>query len=233
MKKKPSSLKPEESQDSIWRAYTGIRNMLFHNEIMPGQKIAYRDLAERLGMSQTPVIQALKWLEFQQIVRREPNRGYYTEPLSLKQIAEIYEFRELIELSLLPKAMGRMDADGLARLQKALAAHRQAAKDPYLHERLIKDMTLHLTLAELSDCAVQERALRNLYDLLYLKYGLNILFSAPVDTACDDHAVLVDRIGAGDVKGARQILSRHIRKVKKHVLAGLERRLKSRKTNSL
>jgi DNA-binding GntR family transcriptional regulator len=34
-------------------AYQGIRRLLFHNEIAPGQKISYRDLAERLGMSQT------------------------------------------------------------------------------------------------------------------------------------------------------------------------------------
>ena len=49
------------------RAYQGIRSLMLHNEIAPGQKISYRELAERLGMSQTPVIQALKWLEFQQL----------------------------------------------------------------------------------------------------------------------------------------------------------------------
>ena len=57
-----------DPQGHTRKAYLGIRNMLFHSEIVPGQKISYRDLAERLGMSQTPVIQALKWLEFQQLV---------------------------------------------------------------------------------------------------------------------------------------------------------------------
>ena len=93
--------------------------MLFHNEIVAGQKIAYRDLAERLGMSQTPVIQALKWLEFQQLVRHEPNRGYYTAPISLQEVGEIYELRELIELSLLPKTLERLDARKIQRLQAA------------------------------------------------------------------------------------------------------------------
>jgi DNA-binding GntR family transcriptional regulator len=64
MKTRAAPTGEKDARDSTWKAYTGIRNMLFHNEIMPGQKIAYRDLAERLGMSQTPVIQALKWLEF-------------------------------------------------------------------------------------------------------------------------------------------------------------------------
>ena len=56
--------------------FAGIRNLMLHNELAPGQKIAYRDLAERLGMSQTPIIQALKWLEFQQLVRHEPHGPY-------------------------------------------------------------------------------------------------------------------------------------------------------------
>ena len=58
----PSIAKQKPDTGHTHKAYQGIRQMLFHNEIVPGQKIAYRDLAERLGMSQTPVIQALKWL---------------------------------------------------------------------------------------------------------------------------------------------------------------------------
>ena len=58
------------SEDLTRKAYTGIRRMLFLNEITPGQKIHYRDLAEELGMSQTPVIHALRWLEFQGLETR-------------------------------------------------------------------------------------------------------------------------------------------------------------------
>jgi DNA-binding GntR family transcriptional regulator len=47
--------------------------MLFYNEILPGQKIKYKDLANRIGVSMTPVIQAIKWLEFRNIVRHETN----------------------------------------------------------------------------------------------------------------------------------------------------------------
>jgi DNA-binding GntR family transcriptional regulator len=69
-------------------------------------------------MSITPVIQALKRLEYQGLVRHEPNRGYYTEPISLKEITEIYEFRELIELSLLPKIIENINSKGLKKLDQ-------------------------------------------------------------------------------------------------------------------
>lgn len=208
-------------------AYEGIRKMLFHNEIVAGQKIAYRDLAERLNMSQTPVIQALKWLEFQQLVRHEPNRGYYTAPISLQEVAEIYELRELIELSLLPKTLERLDARKIQRLQAAFNAHAKASREVYLYDRLLRDMQFHLTLASLSGALVQQNVLQNLFDLLYLKYGGNFLFSTSMASADADHKALVDSILNQDLKGAKSTLSRHIRRVRKHVLEGVEKQLKA------
>lgn len=203
------------------RAYEGIRNMLFHSEIVPGQKISYRDLAERLGMSQTPVIQALKWLEFQQLVRHEPHRGYYTAPISLQEVEEIYDLRLLIESNLLQKTIKRIDENGLKRLRVALDAHLKAAKGIYLYDRLLKDMEYHLALASLSECNVQQQALKNLFDLLYLKYGGKYLFSTSIDSADTDHKDLFEQIENKDLRGARRILTRHIRRVKTHVLQGV------------
>ncbi|MCP4721418.1 MAG: GntR family transcriptional regulator, partial [Desulfobacteraceae bacterium] len=115
--------KKKSKEDFTNEAYMGIRRMFFHNEIIPGQKISYGDLAQRLEMSTTPVIQALKRLEFQGLVRHEPNRGYYTENISLEEITEIYEFREIIEVSLLPKTISSITKKGLNTLKKALDNH--------------------------------------------------------------------------------------------------------------
>ena len=234
MTKQTTAKSPSEGKMAHTRkAYLGIRNMLFHNEIGPGQKISYRDLAERLGMSQTPVIQALKWLEFQQLVRHEPNRGYYTAPVSLQEVEEIYDLRELIELALLPGTMEKIDDGGLKTLQRVLAAHEKAVRETYLYDRLQTDMAFHLTLAELSGCRVQHQTLRNLFDLLYLKYGGNLLFSTSMATAYADHAELVAHITASDLKSAKRVLTRHIRRVKKHVLAGLEKLLDAQQIGAI
>ncbi len=56
------SNKDTEKSDLTYKAYSAIRQMLFYNEIQPGQKIKYKDLANSIGVSMTPVIQALKWL---------------------------------------------------------------------------------------------------------------------------------------------------------------------------
>jgi DNA-binding GntR family transcriptional regulator len=219
--------------DYTHEAYMGIRRMFFLNEIVPGQKISYGDLAKRLAMSTTPVIQALKRLEFQGLVRHEPNRGYYTEEISLKEITEIYEFRELIEASLLPKTIERIDKRGLAKLKKALDNHLEAVRDIYLKDRLLKDMEFHLVLAQLSGCAIQINTLKSLFDLLYLKYRGNILFVTPMDTVDAQHIKLYEFIAQGNLEGADRILRQHISNVKEHAVICIERMNKAKQIKAI
>jgi DNA-binding GntR family transcriptional regulator len=74
------------NEDLTQKAYNALRNMLLFNEIAVGQKIQYLELAEKLSVSPTPVIQALKWLQFQGLVRHENNRGFYLEDIILKRL---------------------------------------------------------------------------------------------------------------------------------------------------
>lgn len=201
----------------------GIRRMFFNNEIIPGQKISYRDLAERLEMSATPIIQALKRLEFQGLVRHEPNCGYYTEKTSIEEITEIYDFRKIIEVALVEKTIQGLTAGKLVKLKKALESHLCAVRDVYLKDRLLRDREFHMALAELSGCTLQVNTLRHLFDLLYLKYRGNILFVTPMDTVDDQHTKIYEHIAAKDIKETQRILGQHISNVKKHALISVNR----------
>ncbi|MBU0969079.1 MAG: GntR family transcriptional regulator [Proteobacteria bacterium] len=225
--------KKKTKEDFTNEAYMGIRRMFFLNEIIPGQKISYGDLAKRLEMSTTPVIQALKRLEFQGLVRHEPNRGYYTENVSLKEITEIYEFRQLIEVSLLPKIISSITKKGLSTLKKALDNHLAAVRDIYLKDRLLKDMEFHLVLATLSGCQIQINTLKFLFDLLYLKYRGNILFVTPMETVDAEHVQLYEDICTGNLERAQAVLGRHISNVKDHAILSIERMNQEKKIRTI
>jgi DNA-binding GntR family transcriptional regulator len=212
----------------IDKAYMSIRQMLFHKEIGSGQKIACRDLATRLGMSPTPVIQALKWLEFQGLVRHEPERGYYTEPFSLEEVEEIYDLRELVEVSLLPGTLQRLDQEGIQRLQAALDAHLSAAREVYLNGRLITDMEFHLTLASLSGRHLHQRVLRNLFDLLYLKYRGSFLSVRPMEYVDSEHRKIFESVVSRDLQKSQETLSQHILGIKRDVLMVLRRMIEEK-----
>lgn len=223
MAKQKQPAKKEGKVDLVKKAYMGIRRMLFYNEITPGQKISYSDLAERIGVSTTPVISALKFLEFKAIVRHEPNKGYYANEISLKEVKEIYQTRELIEVSLIPEIFRNKTGEGIAKVRAALEAHSAAVAAADLNGRLLTDMKFHLNLAALSQSRVQVRILQELYDLLYLKYSRSLLFVSILDTSESHHRRILSRLEAGEEEATRRALSDHLSDVKKSVLKGMEK----------
>ena len=129
------------------KAYLGICQMLFNNELNPGQKIAYKDLAQRLGVSTTPVIHALKLLELKGITRRETNKGYFINTITLQEVEEIFETRIALEVSLLPKTIQNLDQNAVKKLEDALHAHDEAVAENDYSKRVMTDLRFHMTLA--------------------------------------------------------------------------------------
>ncbi len=222
-KKKTKPNKQQEDSSQI--AYQGIRRMLYSKELVPGQRIAYRDLAEKLKLSPTPIIQALKWMELQGFVHHEPNRGYSMAPFSIGEIEELYELRELIEPSLVPAAIKRIDKKGLLDLKTALDAHRSAEREFYLKERLFKNREFHMTLAMLSGKGTQIRILQNVFEMLFLKYGGNYLPMASLTSSDQQHQEIYDAVALRSMDRAQSILKNHITNVKVQVLSSFKKML--------
>jgi DNA-binding GntR family transcriptional regulator len=215
----------KDQEDSSQIAYQGIRRMLYSKELVPGQRIAYRDLAERLHLSPTPIIQALKWLELQGFVHHEPNRGYSMAPFSLKEMEELYELRELIEPSLVSATIQRIDKKGLSELKAALEAHLSAEREFYLKERLFKNREFHMTLASLSGKATQIRILQNVFEMLFLKYGGNYFPVSSLTSTDQAHQEIYDAVALRSLERAQSIVKNHITNVKIQVLSSVRKML--------
>ncbi|MCX8021373.1 MAG: GntR family transcriptional regulator [Syntrophorhabdaceae bacterium] len=215
-------------QDSSLIAYQGIRRMLYAKELVPGQKFNYTELVDKLKLSPTPIIQALKWMELEGFVVHEPNRGYAMTPFSLDELEELYELRELIEPSLIPSTIERIDKNGLVLLKQALDAHLAAEKEYFLRERLFKNKEFHLTLANLSGKKTQIRVLNNIFDMLFLKYGGDYLPTSSVSSTDQAHQEIYDAIAVRSQERAMIVLKNHITNVKIQVLTSVKKVLAER-----
>jgi DNA-binding GntR family transcriptional regulator len=213
----------KQREDSTQIAYHGIRHMLYNKELVPGQRIAYRELAERLELSPTPIIQALKWLELEGFVQHEPNRGYSMAPFSLKEVEELYEIRELIEPSLVPAAIEKIDKKGLSELKAALEAHLSAERESYLKERLFRNREFHMTLASLSGKATQVRILKNVFDMLFLKYGGNYFPISSLSATDQAHQEVYDAFALRSLERAQSVLKNHLTNVKIQVMTSIRK----------
>lgn len=215
--------KKKQREESSQTAYHGIRHMLYNKELVPGQRIAYRDLAEKLQLSSTPIIQALKWLELQGFVRHEPNRGYSMAPFSLREVEELYEIRELIEPSLVPAAIEKIDKKGLSDLKAALEAHLSAEREFYLKERLFRNREFHMTLASLSGKATQIRILQNVFDMIFLKYGGNYFPISSLSATDQAHQEIYDAVALRSLERAQSVLKNHLTNVKIQVMTSIKK----------
>ncbi len=223
MTHRKTSRTTKQQEDSSQIAYHGIRHMLYNKELVPGQRIAYRDLAEKLELSPTPIIQALKWLELQGFVQHEPNRGYSMAPFSVKEIEELYELRELVEPSLVPATIQRIDKKGLGELKMALEAHLSAEREFYLKERLFKNREFHMTLASLSGKGTQIRLLQNVFDMLFLKYGGNYFPMASLTSTDQAHQEIYDAVALRSLERAQTVLKNHLTNVKVQVMSSIKK----------
>lgn len=219
--KTPKRAKPQEDSGQV--AYQGIRRMLYSKELVPGQKIAYRDLADKLQLSPTPIIQALRRLELLGFVAHEPNRGFYITPFSLREIEEIYEMRELIEPFLVAATIHNLTKEGLSKLKSALEAHLSAEREFYLKERLFKNREFHMMLASLSGKETQIRLLQNLFDILFLKYSG--LPRTPLTATDQEHQEIYDTVALRSLERAQTVVKNHVTNVKVQVLAGVRKML--------
>jgi DNA-binding GntR family transcriptional regulator len=79
------------------KAYQILKDMIMQRELLPGDKIPQEKLAHDLGISRTPVVSALKYLEQEKLVESIPRRGFFVRLFSKEEMVYIFELREVLE----------------------------------------------------------------------------------------------------------------------------------------
>ena len=211
--------------DQDRKAYLGICQMLFNNELHPGQKIANKDLAQRLGVSTTPVIHALKLLEHKGITRRETNRGYFINTITVQEVEEIFDARIALEVSLLSKTLEHLDRAALRKLEEALRAHDEAVELNDHSKRVMTDLRYHMTLASISRTNIQVTLLEDLFDRLLLKYSKDLFNVSVIETSQAEHYAIMEAINKKNLGLMSDALTYHLNQTKIRITQGLTRNL--------
>ena len=152
--------------------YSMIRAMIFAHEIVPGDRVNIDALAVQLGVSQTPIREALARLESEDLIAKEPLKGYRaTNLLTVKEFADLFSFRLLIEPFAAEQAAILIDAAGIKELQSEISSAKEALN--FKDERLIEAITehdarFHSLIAKYSDNKTLASAFTNTHCHLHL-----------------------------------------------------------------
>jgi DNA-binding GntR family transcriptional regulator len=106
-------------------AYEAIKELLVSRKLFPGQKIIYRDLEAKLGMSKTPIINGLIKLEQEGLVVSERNRGFYVRDVSPDDAEQIFDLRQKLEEISINYAISNYEKEDLELLKEKLIAYNE------------------------------------------------------------------------------------------------------------
>src|SRR5918999_6314275 len=117
---KKSKPKARASENLSARVYLEIKNLILCNEVMPGQKMHHQELSDRLGVSRTPVREALNRLVQEGYVSFLPNRGFTCKEIRLQEAEELYDLREALEVFAVQKAIENLTDAALEQLREKM-----------------------------------------------------------------------------------------------------------------
>ena len=204
------------------RALAALRQMIFDGELPAGSDHLEIELADRLGMSRTPVREALRALESQGLAELRPRRGIRVLPISAADMREIYDILTELESHAAARAAGRTDAD-LAPLDRALVRmdHALAAKD--LEAWAAADDDFHQTLVALAGNARLVSMVALLRDQVRRARRVTLHMRPWPEQSNSDHRALVAAIREGQADLAHDLHHAHCTRARQMLLALLER----------
>lgn len=217
--------KPRAVENLSARVYNQIKNLILCNEIMPGQKLHHQHLSERLGVSRTPVREALTRLVQEGYVSFLPNRGFTCKEIRKQEAEELYELREALEAFAVEKAIESLTDEALGELRSKMNAYGRDVQNRFTRDRLVYDQDLHLHIAQLSGNETLGNMLRHVFERIVLKRRTDGLYDAARGVAAhEEHLRLLDAMERRDVREAVRLLRNHVQTGKKNVMADLEQR---------
>ncbi|MDD9268543.1 GntR family transcriptional regulator [Paenibacillus sp. GCM10023248] len=123
--------------------YLSLKKQIMKGELPPGHRVIVLEIAKAFDVSQAPVREALERLKHEGMIIGKTNKGSMVAPITLKEIRDIYELRQLIEGHALRETMKNLTPKDIAHLEQILHGMKESVdeNDPY---RLVElDMAFH------------------------------------------------------------------------------------------
>lgn len=192
-------------------AYETLKTAVLDGRLAPGEPLIEERLAEQLQVSRTPLREALRSLEADELAVRQSNGRLLVAPLSTQQVAELFSVRALLEGLVARQATERMTPDGLAQLRRTAETIEQAAAAGELEAVSLHGEAFHALLYQLSGNGYAARLLTQLRDQIrrYRRIG-------PVEDperarqAAREHRLMFELIEAGQAATVEAAMRSHI-----------------------
>jgi DNA-binding GntR family transcriptional regulator len=196
-------------------AYDQIRALVLSGDLAPGARLGQVELAERFGISRTPIREALRRLSGEGLVDFHPNRGFRVADLGLDAVLRRLEVRAIVEPGIARLAAQRRTAEDLKALRQAIARETNARSAGAAHDA---SRDFHVALARATH---NDELVRTLDSLWLVEVGRRLLSRRSaseqwVAADVEDHQAIAEAVERHEADRAAALMSSHIGEALQH-----------------
>ncbi|TCP23517.1 GntR family transcriptional regulator [Scopulibacillus darangshiensis] len=191
--------------------YQTLRDAIMHCELMPGEKLVIKNIADQLSVSTIPVREALQLLHTEELVNYSPHVGTIVTPISKSDIIEAFTVKEGLETAAVRIAVEKATKEDLAKLKKQLEA-----MDDFLEKKNHEDWgglnrQFHLAITDITSMSMLKEMhvkVLNKWDRIRRYYFHEVLAHRHVQSQ-KEHYAIVDAMASEKSKEAEQWIRKH------------------------
>ena len=198
--------------------YEELKMQILTGAIIPGTRMMEVELAEEMGVSRTPIREAIRKLEKEGLVVIEPRRGAYASQISTQDMVEILEVRENMEGLAAFFAASLMQPEEMAELKEIETKYNEAEIKGSMEDMIKYDTRFHRIIVESCNNKILVQMIEQLQELvLRFRYIYYDNFRR-ADNMPEEHRIIIEAIESGNAEAARDAADVHIARLKDLVI---------------
>lgn len=211
-----------ESPDLLEKVYCELRNMILEGELVPGEKLKQELLAQKLGISRTPLVTAFSKLEKEMLVELLPRRGARIRALTSKELLDLYDIRIMLEPIGAGGVAKNATSEDIQVLRGLLDSYKKLVNSNDDKSIRKADYEFHLAIARMSRNEPVYRII-SAFNIVFISNQRGIL--KPAQNSYIEHAAIVDAIAEHDEMKASNLMRDHLTDSKHRLLYKLEEKM--------
>ncbi|TVQ21928.1 MAG: GntR family transcriptional regulator [Spirochaetaceae bacterium] len=196
-----------EYDDLSQRVYKVLKQMILDGDLKSGERLAQDELAQRLGVSRTPLLSAFSKLEREMLVQTIPRRGSYVRSFTRSELLDVYDIRLRLEPLGARGAAANGTAEQIERLDALTAEYRQLVADHDSERVKHQDFEFHTLIMQMSGNTFLSSFVAS-SNIILIANVQGLIKSAEESLA--EHLELVDAIRAHDGESAEELMYQHL-----------------------
>lgn len=202
---------PEEQYSMGSRVFHAIREDILNGKYEANEELKEKAIGDELGVSRTPVREALRQLELEGLVYIIPNRGAFVEGVSLKDLKEIYEIRTLLEGLCARWAAEKIKKEQIDALEETIFLTEFHRSKGNLDQVVEQDNRFHQILYDACDSKELTRVLKDYHHYLQRIRRVSLGDENRARASAMEHRRITEALIARDPTAAEESAREHIR----------------------